>query len=960
MIAVKIKKENDIISKDMGNNFKLILTADSKDYKGTLSLYEHEKTKFRVATFRTEDIESFFSFSVYTPPEDSSGVFHILEHTVLSGSEKYPVKDPFSKAMALGVPTFMNAMTGVDRTYYLAASPVEKDFDNIFSVYADAVFKPLLRKETFMQEGIRISTESDPHFEGVVFSEMLGASSQHENVLSSLSARPLFPDSPLSFESGGDPKAISALTYEKYLEMYKKTYVPSNMTLFLYGSFDMEEKLDFLDRNYLSSLSYVPKVKRIENVRRTGRIYRKAFSPLQEGETGKASVLISWRLSSSLDRIEQMIIQIVVDLLLGSSGCPLYKAIASSDLGEDLSSESGYTGDYIDNVFSAGFSGCDEKNSGKIEDFILAELEKIVSNGFSEKEVEAALRRFEFNLREIPGGLPQGMRVFFRLDRALAYDGKVESYLSPSEDMKILRKMVEEDRNFFSSWIERNLVKNPDRLVAVVVCDENAQKIEKDAIDKVLSARLLSWDKGDEELFRVFSLREDSRKEEENFVRLVPEDVKSVKFRANPKAVDKIAFAPLYTSGIIYFDLAIDVSDFSLDELVLVNLYVRLMTMESVGNMDISTFQTEMRYNTGSFAPYLETGSTMEGKEKAFLIVRMKLLPESANDGVDLLIRLFQDGKFIPEEIRMALTDMSTDYQAGLIQNGHTFAITLSSEDYSPSLYMGERLSGIRYWYKINELLSDYQNIPNELVILRKKIVDRSRMSINVTAEDNLEKKSRQISEHFLSAFNEECSLGTIKHDFPIMGRQKVFHLPSSVSYMAITSPSGNVSIKEGISDSLFLSILSSDLLWDKIRAKGGAYGTGALADVIERTYHFYSYRDPRLDETYEDIFSAIKEETLDDDKLTSAILQRKANDLKPLAPSQKSKIYLRRRLFSISDDYRRKVRSSLDLVTMRDVENARERILSSLEREHSVAILASHKMVEASRYFKEGEDLPF
>ena len=169
-----------------------------------------------------------------------------------------------------------------------------------------------------------------------------------------------------------------------------------------------------------------------------------------------------------------------------------------------------------------------------------------------------------------------------------------------------------------------------------------------------------------------------------------------------------------------------------------------------------------------------------------------------------------------------------------------------------------------------------------------------------------------------------------------------------------------NVSIKEGISDSLFLSILSSDLLWDKIRAKGGAYGTGALADVIERTYHFYSYRDPRLDETYEDIFSAIKEETLDDDKLTSAILQRKANDLKPLAPSQKSKIYLRRRLFSISDDYRRKVKSSLDLVTMRDVENARERILSSLEREHSVAVLASHKMVEASRYFKEGEDLPF
>ena len=945
----------------MDNNFTLTGTFHSDDYKGDVSVYVHGKTGFPVVYFSKDDNESFFSYLVYTPPVDSSGVYHIIEHTVLSGSRKYPVKDAFSKALSYGVPSFMNAMTGVDRTYYLAASPVKKDFDNIFKVYTDAIFDPLMRKETFMQEGIRISFEGKPHFEGVVFSEMEGASSQHESVLSSLSARPLFPSSPFSFESGGRPDEIAKLDYERYMKAFENAYVPGNMALFLYGKMDIEEKLDFLDSEYLSKREGGKRIERVRNVPRTGVIERRGTSFSQdEKDEGKASVMLSWRLSDAADRMEQIIIQIVVDLLLGSPGCPLYSSIVSSDLGEDLSSESGYVPDYIDNVFSVGFSGARESDKDKISDFLLSTLKRIATEGFGEKEVEAALRRFEFNLREIPGGLPLGMRVFFRLDRALAYGADIFQYLSPRKDMAELGKLVREDKDFFSKWIMKNLVENPDRLLSVVVMDKKEEKRNQDALERILEERLGVEARKDSELFSAFQKKVDTPEEERNFVHLEEGDIEDVEFRKNPVEEDGIAYQSLYTSGITYFDLAIDVSDFSSEELALLTLYSRLMTMQGVDGMDLPTFQTEMRYNTGSFAPYLETGCDVNGIERAFLIVRMKVLKETGRDAVALLVKLLKNGVFKKDEIKAALTDILTDYQSGLIQNGHTFAITLSGEDFSPSLYLGEHLTGVSYWFSALSFLSDIDSLPVKLEKVVSKMLSRDRMSVNITSDEETKEESTAFASLFLSSFSSSGGSGDISHPYKMGGRKKVYHLPSSVSYMALASPFSNLGFDEIASDKLFLSILSNDLLWDKVRAKGGAYGVGALSDSMEMAYYFYSYRDPRIDGTLDDFFSSVRLQEIDCEKLSSARFQVKSNDLKVLAPAQKSKIYLRRRLFGISDEYRINTRKALSKVTLDDLENSRERIFRSMEKESSVALFSSRALVKASSYFEEGEDLPF
>ena len=330
--------------------------------------------------------------------------------------------------------TFLNAMTSPDRTDYPAASPVKKDFDNIFAVYTDAVFDPLLRKEDFMQEGIRLSSQGGLHFEGVVFSEMQGDISSHQSVVQNSISRPLYPStSPYAYESGGNPPDITDLTYEKFIETYRKYYVPANMTLFLYGDLDVTEKLEFLDREYLSSRKKGEKAARAEKGEdwdSPRRFYAK--SSAEEGDDS-ASIMVSWLLGEADDPRLNTELSLLVDVLLGNPGCPLYRRITESGIGRDISSESGMSDAYRNLSFSVGFSGSKAEKAEEAEEFILSSLASIVEEGLDPTLVESSLRRMEFRIQEISDGLPEGYRIYFtRVDKGWVY-GK-----NPSEMLQTL------------------------------------------------------------------------------------------------------------------------------------------------------------------------------------------------------------------------------------------------------------------------------------------------------------------------------------------------------------------------------------------------------------------------------------------------------------------------------------------------------------------------------------------
>ena len=942
--------------------FTVLSVDELPDYKAEGILFEHEKTGFRVYFVNCCDNERFFSYTVYTPSENSKGIAHILEHTVLAGSHKYPVKDPFMLLARNSCNTFLNALTGVDRTYYPAASTVMKDFDNIFSVYTDAVFAPLLREETFMQEGIRLSGDDGLHFEGVVFSEMLGEMAEHEFVLSSVSTKPLFGASPYQYESGGDGREICRLTYDEYRRAYERFYTAGNITLFLYGDMDVWAKLSFLDREYLSIQKSGGRVERIGMTERWSEPRTViASSPSEDGDEG-ASVMLSWLLGDNAKGGESTLLSLIVDILLGSSGCPLYKAIAESDLGSDLSSESGMCSSYRELVFSAGFSGARAEDGERIEEYLLASLRKIAEEGFDRKAVEAAIRRMEFSLKEIPGGMPMGMRLFFQAEKAMTFGTDIKSFLSPSTVIRQIRESWQADPRFFEHWIEKNLIDNPHRLLAIVKKDPKEQGRIDSAIAEALSERACEYSEEKEDAFKAFQARPDSPEALLSVPRLSVSDLPRKFERIGHRIDGCVVECPMTTGGVVYTDILFDISDLSYDELDAANVLSRVMSMCDTADMDYPTLQTELRFVSGGYAFFVESGSTTSGEAKVFLVCRLKSLPGLEKDGLSLFLRIFKEGRVSDEKrLKAALTDISTDYQSSIVQSGQTYAMSAAASSLSPSLYIGERLTGITCWYTVDKMLSsDLDVLGRRVENVRSRIISRRRAICHITAEDADMKGAREAVDCFLAALpdGEECGR-CAEREVPSLPRCSAYTLSSSVSFVGIAGNGSSMADNASASDKIFLSILSTTGLWNLVREKGGAYGVGAYLDYIERIWSFYSYRDPRLDGTIEDLRKAVEGFQVDEEKLSDALIAELSRTLRPTVPAIRSLVDIRRILYGIEDsDRERKLEEILSL-TVSDIEAARDRFLPSLDEE-CIAVISDRSAVDKSSFPFECRSLPF
>lgn len=931
------------------SGFNVIRNDEIKDYKARGILLEHERTGFQVYAVLSDDKERFFSYSVYTPPESGKGISHIIEHTVLAGSQKYPVKDPFMLLVRNSPNTFLNALTGVDRTYFPAASTVLKDFDNIFSVYTDAVFRPLLRKETFMQEGIRIASDGDLHFEGVVFSEMLGVMSEHESVVSSEAVKPLFGDSPYRYESGGDCREICSLTYDEYRDTYRRFYVPSNMLLFLYGDLDLEEKLEMLDREYLQHAERGERIRRCGLTERWSRPEKHIACSGAEGDDTGSTVMVSWLLGDNAVPGESTLLSLIVDILLGSPGCPLYKAISESDLGADLSTESGMSSSYRELTFSAGFSGADDRNADRIEAFIMDSLKRIVSEGFDSKAVEAAIRRMEFSIREIPAGMPMGMRLFFQAEKALTFGTDPVAMLSVSEIIGNIRKRWENDPRFFENWIEHNLVDNPHRLLTVVRKDPEYMRSVRSDISSILERRKNEYDPEVENAFRIFQQTPDSEKALSMIPRLSVSDLPHRINRIGHELRDGIWVLPMMTGGIVYTDVLFDVSDLSYEEIDALNVLSRLLSMSGADGMDYATFQTELRFVSGGYAFYLESGSDADGHEKVFLTARLKSLPGLEKEGLNLFLKLLTSGDLSQERIRAALTDISTDFQSSSISSGHTYAMSAASSAFSPSLYIGERIAGLTCWYTVRELLSsDLQLLSERLEAVRRKAVVRERAIIHITAESDDAGASWLAADSFRSSLPSGSAPGKASHTVPELPERVAYTTSADVSFTGISGRGEAMSSERAASDKIFLSILSSTELWKRIREKGGAYGVGVYLDYIERIWSFYSYRDPRIDGTVADFYSSCDGLEITEDDLADAVIGELAKGVKPMAPAVKSLVDIRRIVYGITDDEREKMLSSVLSLSTGDIEEARKRFCSAV-RNSRIVTITSRENVSSS-----------
>ncbi len=941
------------------DNFEIIDRSYLEDYSAPAILYRH-RSGMEVYHIQSDDKELYFAYSFVTLPEDSSGVFHIIEHTVLSGSEKYPVKDPFTAISASSVNTYMNALTYPTRTVYPAASPVKKDFDNIFRVYTDAVFRPLLRKVSFLSEGVRLTKKGKKYsFDGVVFNEMRGDDSQSESVVARECTAQLFDRGPCRENSGGRPQEIAGLTYEKYLETERRFYTPSNCRLFLYGKdIDIDEVFGLLEE-YLSGYgqcSFRPMVECADRWSEPRRVTLPAAAG--DGET-EGTLMISWLTGCHSDnRSELTLLNLLVDILLGSPSCPLHKAILTSGIGKDISSQCGISPDLYEIPFAVGMTGLSEDKADRAEDFILNALKEIVRDGIKQDIIESSIRRYEFTLQEIPGGIPNGSTLFSKCIRGWERGGNPSDMLHPKRELTILKERLGKNPRLFEEWIEKNLLENPHRVTLYVRPESDYLERETALLEKYAQSVADGYNAEEDRAAKRFVKEADKESAMATIPQLHLEDIPVRTENIAQEIYDGVIIQRQLTGSIVYIDIMLDLADLSVDDLRFMTILSRALSLVGIkGDEDKDSIHRRMRLATGGHWLYIETGKSSKNSVRAMMVFRMKCLEDRVEEAYDVLYKLFTQAELDDDEVvRMSIDDILGEYSENVEYSGSSFAAYASSAPLTPSLTLGEQVMGLTAWYFFDQL--DRGEAKRNMERLYGLLSQRGRYTIHVTCEEGQGDGELEKARRFLDRFEPSGKVASAERGTITGSGARLYDLSSFVSYNAVSvlsSPWGDRGME---AEELLCSVISSGSLWQSVRGEGGAYGVAARVDTMEGFIGFTSYRDPSIKRTYEAFRSCLENFSMTDGELENAKLQILGSYLRPVAPGQKSILGFRRYIYEIDDEER--ARRLVRFVTMdrEEVLEAARRTLEKLDSAYCVT-LGPEKMMRDEELEWEVMKLP-
>ena len=885
--------------------FELARSTPFEEYNGIADFYVHDGTGMEVFHIRNNDTECCCSFMFSTPSEDSKGVAHILEHTVLCGSGRFPVKDPFSQVLLSSPNTFLNAMTFVDKTMYPFASPLKKDFDILFDIYADAVFNPLLRRESFMQEGIR---SLDGHFDGVVFNEMCGARSTEDSVVQGCIYRDLYKGTPCQYDSGGDPLHIVELTYEEYLERYRRWYSPSNCRLFLWGDLDASEYLEKLEKRYLAGCPRGEKIiPKSENYLQKDMKPSRSEAKCPSGDA--RSVVLSWLTAPGDDSLEILTASVLVDMLLGNPGAPLYNAIIESDLGEDLHPLSGTDVECPVLTFSVGFSHAAKGKEDEIEAFFLDQIASYVSNGLPDDVVEAAIRRLEFKEQEIPGdGVPFGILTCMKAARCWLRGKDPEAGVSGMERLRRLKERVAHGR-YFESWMKENLLDNPRRCLLTVESDDGYDELFKARLSEKLAAMPAACAE-EKEKFERFVNEPDSDEALASIERITVNDLprrinRYVNTCTRLESGARYYEYSLFTRGIVYLSIAFDTRNLDLEEKRMLPLLVRAMQMCGTEKHDFRQVSTMIKMLTGSFFMYPNAGTDAKRRPLSAVIVRSKMLARDFAPAMDLIGELLtQPDLSDTMRIKASLTDMITEFESGYTYSANSYAVLSASSVFSASAMESELNVGTSLWLYLVDLRrnlesgkTSLESLSASLTKLWKKVFTQRAMKIH-TGSDCQAGSLVQV----VSAFTDRFRVGKFVRTSHYYGSPApcgdsgrgdtehpvVYTVPSGPAFNAMAVKLCKDDEQSLVASTLLSSVLSSGYLWSVVRGANGAYGVESHVDRMEGLFVFSSYRDPRISETFRVYLDSLCQ-NVGKQEIDYAVVTILGRELRPLSPQTRS-----------------------------------------------------------------------
>jgi len=1002
----RINKECDII--DPGkvySGFKALSVQELSEYGSTALYLRHIATGLELFHLHNDDRENLFAFVFRTPPNDDTGVAHILEHSVLCGSERFPVKDPFVLLMKGSLHTFLNAFTFPDKTVYPASSMVEKDFYNLMLVYGDAVFYPLLKREVLMQEGhhleYRRPGEQDERLErvGVVYNEMKGALASAESLVGTWSFRSLFPDTPYGFESGGNPLKIPDLTHEGLSAFFHKYYHPSNCRIFIYGNIPTKKQLLFLQENLLSSFSRrkisseIPLQPRWDKPR---TIIKTFPVGKEESLAGKSSIVLNWLIGTATDPLKMLSMEVLSEILLGNAGSPLRQALVKCGLGEDISPASGLDTELREMLFSVGLRGTDPYQQQAIEFIISDTLTSIAEAGFEKELLDPALQRLEFRHREIRrGGTPYALKLLWRSLSGWLHNTAPEVTLEFERWLKVLKDKISEDKSYLVDLLVKNLLENPHRSTIVIKPDpeqsEREQRKEEfllKQVEKNLSAgekqaliadnrKLLDYQNTpdrDEDLNKVPMLNIQDLPAE---VEIIP--TSRVDFGGDVACY----FHDLSTRGIVYLDLVFATHGLHKQDSLLLPLLSRALCGCGLAGIPYGEVARTLALYSGGFTAGLDAGSAVGREEvREQIIFRLKTLKGKVGPALKTVKDLLLGADFSDlERLKDILLNQRNALKASLIPAGHHYTALRAGSRFSRAMRIEEGWQGITQLIHLTELatglnaagLNDKGSTMAEIAFrlqrLRETIINKSRLILNISAEKsdlNTISKALQPLLAELPAGNAqpgerdpgERGHGERENCFPCHSPEsESFVAPVAVGYVAQSLAGASFGTPGDARQAVLANLLNTGPLWHEVRMKGGAYGAFATQIGLEGVFSFSSYRDPRIIETFRAYREALEygaEGDIGGKLVEEAIISTIGSEEKPLAPGEKDIVALKRILYGIHDQLRQQRRREILAVSRSDLAGAASMLLKLFDRRCSVVLASRKAIMEAAEELGE------
>lgn len=963
-------------------HYDLLDVQNIKALDSTGYLLSHKKTKARVALLLNDDNNKVFNISFRTPCSDDTGVPHIMEHSVLCGSEKFPIKDPFVELVKGSLNTFLNAMTSSMKTMYPIASCNDADFKNLMDVYLDAVFHPNIYKfkEIFMQEGWSYkldNAEDELKISGVVYNEMKGAFSSPDSVVFRHVQHTIFPDNEYQYESGGDPEFIPELTYEQFLDFHRKYYHPSNSFIYLYGDVDAVERLEFLHEEYLSKYDYLQvdsaltEQKPFEEPHQVERTYSIGSN---EEEKDKTFVAYTTTFGRCTDVKIYYAMNVLEYALVTMPGSPVKQALVEAGLVKDLT---GGCGTSMQNIFTFIAKGANAEDKDRIVEIIESTLRKLVEEGIDRDALRAALNIYEFKYREADfGGSSKGLYYSLDILESWMFDELHPFTLIDADDAFIYLNSVV-DTGYFESLVEEYILNNNHKAILTLVPEKGlTEKKEKELAEK-LAAYKASLSEAEiqaivDDTARLLKYQSEPSSQEDleklPMLQLSDIDKKSqeIKYEVNDIANTKVIYSNLFTNKITYITASFNTENVRQELIPYIGLLTKVLGYVDTEKSSYVQLNNAINLHTGGMDIHATVYKDAVQAEKYELRVEagIKVFYDKLDKAFDIMSEVLLTSKL---DDRKRLKEIIDEIKAGLSSKagngGHSLAVGRATSYFSESSLVADMMSGVEFMWFIEELAENFDEKSDEIVANLSETVravfNVKNLVLSFTAD---EEGYEQMKKPFGGFVAQLVSDDYVKADRNLKPQKKNEGLKTSaqIQYVART---GNFK-KEGYEYTGILKALENIMdfgyLWENIRVKGGAYGCMSSYAYGGNVY-FCSYRDPNLDKTNE-IYNGIPEYLRNfnesDRDILKYIIGTISNLDRPKTAKGKGDAALRFYMTSLTMDMVQKERDEVLSLSNEKIHQIADMIEAVLAQNNICVVGNAGKIEECKELFMETKDL--